>query len=46
MSTIFTPKTLLRFSFLPCAATLHAKTSLLMLFVGQAQIEKSYRKSR
>ena len=24
MSTMFTPMTLLRFSFLPCAATLHA----------------------
>lgn len=33
MSTMFTPMTLLRFSFLPCAATLHAKACFLHVFL-------------
>ena len=36
ISTMFTPITLLRFSFLPCAATLHVKAHLLaFVFLDQ-----------
>ena len=46
MSTMFTPITLLRFSFLPCAATLHVKARLLAFNFLDQDCDREAEKSK